>query len=53
MSKASGVGHVVLGLLRLAKRATDFESPRAHFTPHALMTILRWAPRREHFPTLV
>lgn len=44
--------NVVLGLLCLAKRASNFESPRVHFTPHALMTVLRWAPTGKNYRRL-
>jgi Replication initiator protein A len=44
--------NVVLGLLCLAKQASNFESPRVHFTPHALISVLRWAPTGKNYQRL-
>ncbi len=44
--------NVVLGSLCLAKQATNFESPRVHFTPHALISVLRWAPTGKNYRRL-
>ncbi len=44
--------NVVLGLLCLAKESTDFQSPRVHFTPHALISILQWAPTGKNYRRL-
>ncbi len=44
--------NVVLGLLCIAKQSSNFESPRVHFTPHALIAILRWAPTGKNYKRL-